>query len=107
MQPLTLCAYKVDVAPVVDARDAADRARLGIADADLRCPNWEREMLDRRIPASQALADRLIAAGIAGMLVSSFARGARPDDVSLVFWRWGDALPFRIVVIDDEDRLRR
>ncbi|MDE0334845.1 MAG: hypothetical protein OXI64_07795 [Defluviicoccus sp.] len=44
-------------------------------------------MLAGRVPESQALADRLIAAGHAGMRVWSFAAGAGPDDLNLVLWR--------------------
>ena len=50
------------------------------------------------------LADRLIAAGWVGMRVPSFASGAAANDVNLVFWRWGDRRPSRIVLIDDERR---
>ncbi len=57
------------------------------------------------LPASQALADRLIAAGCVGMRVPSFAPGAGADDVNLVLWRWGDHRPNRVVLIDDEARL--
>ena len=57
------------------------------------------------VPASQALADRLVRLGFAGMLVRSYAGGADPDDLNLVLWRWGDRLPSRIAVIDDQGRL--
>ncbi len=57
------------------------------------------------VPASQALADRLIADGYAGLRVRSFAAGSGADDLNLVLWRWGDALPSRVVLIDDEQRL--
>ena len=57
------------------------------------------------VPASQALAERLIRAGYVGMLVRSFAAGAGTDDRSLVLWRWGGRLPSRVAVIDDERRL--
>ena len=59
------------------------------------------------VPASQALADRLIAAGYAGMQVRSFASGAGPNNVNLVFWRWRDRLPSRVVVIDDQAGCRK
>ena len=80
-------------------------ATLGGAAADLHCPTWRTVMYRGAVPACQALADRLIAAGYAGMQVRSFAAGAGPDDVNLVFWRWGDRLPSRVVVIDDQGRL--
>ena len=62
-------------------------------------------MRDGSVPASRALAERLIAAGYVGMRVPSFAPGAGPDDLNLVFWRWGDRLPSRVELIDDDHRL--
>ena len=105
MQPLTLCAYEVDAEPVFDAVDEAQRAVLGVSESDLACPTWEAEMLAGAIPASQALADRLTAAGYAGMRVRSFAAGAAADDLNLVLWSWSADLPVRVVLIDDEGRL--
>ena len=64
-------------------------------------------MLAGGIPASQALADRLIAAGYAGMRVRSFAAGAGVDDLNLVMWKWEAEGPSRVVLIDDEGRRRR
>ncbi|MBB6014070.1 RES domain-containing protein, partial [Aquamicrobium lusatiense] len=29
------------------------------------------------------------------------------DDLNLVLWRWGDAAPCRLTLIDDEGRLSR
>ena len=105
MQPLTLCAYEVDAEPVFDALDEERRRNLGVSDADLACPTWEGEMLAGAVPASQALADRLIAGRFAGMRVRSFAAGTGPDDINLVMWRCGARLPSRVVLVDDEDRL--
>lgn len=106
MQPLVLCAYAVDAEPVFDASDSESRREMGVAESDLACPTWEADMLAGRVPASQALADRLIADGFAGMRVRSFAAGTGPDDLNLVLWRWGDDRPARIALIDDEGRLR-
>ena len=105
MQPLTLCAYEVDAEPVFHSRDEAERTAFGVTESELRCETWESEMLEGRVPPSQVLADRLIAAGQVGMLVPSFARGASVDDFNLVLWRWGPEPPARIVLIDDEGRL--
>ena len=105
MQPLVLCAYQVDAEPVFDAGDQVGRAALGVGDSELRCPTWEAEMLEGTVPSSQALADRLVAAGQVGMLVQSFARGAGPGDLNLVLWTWGSERPGRVVLIDDEGRL--
>ena len=105
MQPLTLCAYEVDAAPVFDAQDEERRRELGVNDSDLACPTWEAEMLAGEIPASQALGDRLIASEYAGIRVRSFAAGTGADALNLVLWRWGPERPNRIVIIDDEGRL--
>ena len=105
MQPLTLCASEVDAEPVFDALDEARRRALGVLDSDVACPAWEAEMLAGGIPASQALADRLIAAGCTGMRVRSFAAGAGIDDVNLVMWKWGSERPTRVALIDDAGRL--
>jgi hypothetical protein len=39
--------------------------------------------------------------------VKSFARGATGDDLNLVLWKWGNAAPARLILIDDENRLSR
>ena len=105
LQPLTLCAYEVDVEHVFDAEDGEQRRALGVRVSDLACPMWESEMLSSELPASQALADRLIAEGYSSMRVRSFAAGTGPDDLNLVMWRWSPTRPARIVLIDDEGRL--
>ena len=106
-QPLTLCSYDVDIEPIFDARDEASLAGQGAGIPDLADPGWERMMLEKRVPASQALADRLIKAGFAGMLIRSFVRGAEPQETNLICWQWGPDLPTRVSVIDGEARLPR
>ena len=106
MQPILLCAYDVDAEPIFDTLDSSQRRAHGVTDDELRCPNWERAMYGGGgVPPSQAVADRLIAAGYVGMRVPSFVPGARADDVNLVFWSWSDRRPSRIVLVDDERRL--
>ncbi|MCY4058561.1 MAG: RES domain-containing protein [Gammaproteobacteria bacterium] len=48
----------------------------------------------------------LLSAGFAGMRARSYAEGAGVGDANLVLWRWGDALPHGVALIDDERRLR-
>lgn len=105
MQPLTLCAYEVDVEPVFDSLDRARRAALQVNDHEFACRSWEAEMLAGLLPASQALAERLVSASYVGMLVRSFAVGAGSKDINLVLWEWGSQRPCRVVLIDDERRL--
>ena len=107
LQPITLCAYEVDAEPVFDALDQEQCRALGASDSDLACPTWEAEMLAGAVPASQGLADRLIAEGHAGMRVRSYAGGSGPGDLNLVMWRWGPHRPDRVVLVDDEGRLSR
>ena len=105
MQPLTLCAYDVDVEPVFDVLNEKRRLELGVSNSDLACPCWEAEMLAGAVPASQILADRLIAAGYAAMRIQSFAATAGNDDLNLVLWKWGSERPVRVILIADEGRL--
>lgn len=50
---------------------------------------------------TQDLAEAAISKGFAGIIVPSFARGARADALNLVLWRW-DAM---LSLIDDDNRL--
>ena len=107
MQPLTLCAYEVDAEPILHAGDPSQRRANGVREADLACPTWEADMLEGRVAASQRLAGLLAETGYVGMLVRSFAVGATEDDLNLVMWRWSDAYPTRVTVVDEQDRLTR
>ena len=80
MQPVTLCQYEVDCHRIFDATDQATLAAEAVDVDMLACPNWERDMLAGGVPASQALADRLIARGYCGMIVRSFAQGSGAGD---------------------------
>ena len=103
-QPLTICAYDVDCADVVDLTDPAIGAELRIEAQTLACP-WEDLAARGRAPPSWELVRKLLARGVAAIVVASYAPGALPADRNVVFYRWSDALPHRVVVIDDESRL--
>jgi RES domain-containing protein len=105
-QPMTLCAYEVDCEDVLDLSDAATLAAHGIAPAALACP-WK-DLSTREIkPPSWQITERLIAAGIAGIIVPSFAKGAAASDINVVFWDWAPDPPHQVRVIDDDHRLPR
>lgn len=105
LQPVTLCQYAVDCADLFDATDPDARAAMGVELDAISCPDWRAVMLAGGVPASQELADLLIAEKYVGMCAPSFARGAGPEHRNVIFWRWSDALPHRVQVIDDEGRL--
>ena len=105
MQPLTLYAYEINAEPLFDSTDGERRRALSVAEADLACPTWEAEMLAGSVQATQALADRLIAARYAGIQVHSFAVSAGLADPNLVLWKWGANLPTRVILIDEEGRI--
>ncbi len=105
-QPMTLCAYEVDCEDILDLTDAVTLAEHGIAPADLACP-WK-DLSTRGIePPTWRITARLVAAGTAGIIVSSSAKGAVPADVNVVFWNWAPQPPHQVQVIDDEGRLPR
>ena len=104
--PLTICAYDVDVDDIIDLRTDADRSAQGIGLASMACP-WAYDRANGRTPASWTLSASLIRAGAAGILAPSFARGARPSMANLVLWKWGPAPPHRVEVHDPNGRLPR
>lgn len=107
LQPTTLVSYEAEIERIFDAGDPAALAAEGV-DADvLAAPTWRDEMRAEGLSRTQAFARRLIADGHLGLMVRSFAPGARPDDLNLVLWRWGDRAPASLVLIDDEGRLSR
>jgi RES domain-containing protein len=101
---MTICAYAIDCEGILDLTDAEVLAGSAATPADLACA-WE-DIADRGgRPPSWLLAERLIAAGHAGIVVPSYAAGAGPGDRNLVLWRWADTPPHRVRVVDDYARL--
>lgn len=105
-EPLTVCSYLVDVDGVLDLRAEEERLALDVAWEALAC-EWAYERAEGRRPASWTLAERLIGEGVPGILVPSFAVGARPELSNLVLWHWGGALPHKVEVHDPAGRLPR
>ena len=105
LQPTTLVAYDADIRPVFDTRDTGSLAGFDMSPRDLASVAWRDEMMTSGESETQKFARRLIAAGYAALLVPSFARGASSTDLNLVLWRWGDAAPTSLVLIDEEKRL--
>jgi RES domain-containing protein len=105
-QPMTLVAYRVDCAAIVDLTDPDTLPPLGVAAADLAAP-WEDLAVRGLDPPTWVLARRLIAAGAAGILAPSFAPGTGAADRNLILWHWDDAGDCRVQVVDDFGRLPR
>src|SRR5690606_36101161 len=105
LQPTTLVAYDADIDNVFDTRDPAALAAQGPHAEAPAASSW-RDLMKRDGEApTQALARRLAAAGHHGLLVPSYAPAATPADLNLVLWRWSNAAPHRLTLIDDEGRL--
>ena len=105
-EPLTVCTYDVDVTDVIDLRTARDQSAEGTSRDELACA-WAYDLSNGKKPASWRLAERLISGGAAGILVPSFATGAREAMANLVLWKWGPDLPHQVVVHDPSNRLPR
>ena len=101
LQPTTLVAYNADIGPLLDGRDPKALVPFGLDPTALADPTWRDRMLKREAVPTQELAEDAISEGYAGILVPSFARGARPDAINLVLWRWDGALR----LVDDDNRL--
>jgi RES domain-containing protein len=88
IRPGTLCAYDVDVAPLIDLCDADVRAAAGVGPDALRCPWKKIAFVDKGRPPTWDIARRLFDAGAAGVRVPSVQV---TDGANLVLWRWNDA----------------
>jgi RES domain-containing protein len=102
--PLTICAYEVDCEAIVDLSSADGRGAAGVSVAEMAAP-WRLDLDEGRYPASWRIHDRLRDAGAAGVLVPSFANGARAGERNIVLWVWSDARPCLVRVIDPKGRL--
>lgn len=107
LQPTTLVAYNAEIDNVFDCREDHLLKAQGMDAAALADSTWRDQMKASGEVRTQAFARRLIAGGYHGLLVRSFAPGATADDLNLVLWRWGEAAPARLILIDNENRLSR
>jgi RES domain-containing protein len=107
LQPTTLVSYEAEIDRVFDCRDEHALKTQGMDAAALADGTWRDQMKASGEARTQAFARRLIAAGYHALLVRSFAPGTTEDDMNLVLWKWGDAAPARLILIDDENRLSR
>ncbi|WP_416066941.1 RES family NAD+ phosphorylase [Rhizobium sp. ZK1] len=105
LQPTTLVCYEAELERVFDTRDKAALEAEGMDAAAIAAANWRDEMKASGEARTQAFARQLVSGGYHGLLVRSFAPAARNDDLNLVLWRWSDAAPCRLTLIDDEGRL--
>jgi RES domain-containing protein len=107
LQPTTLVSYDAEIDSVFDCRDDHALKAEGMDAAALADGTWRDQMKAGGEARTQAFARRLSAGSYHGLLVRSFAPGATAADLNLVLWRWGDAAPARLILIDDDNRLSR
>lgn len=103
-QSMTLCAYDVDCDDILDLTSLEIRAEHQIAFEDLACP-WKDFATRGLMPPSWAVTQKLRTEKIAGIMVPSFASSAGPNDINVVFWKWSDQRPHKVIVVDDYNRL--
>ncbi len=105
-QPLTLVAYQVNCADLIDLTQPKTLKALNLTKTDLACP-WEDMANQGQEPPTWQLANQLQGIGYAGVIAQSFAPGCTEKNRNLVLWDWSDAPPHCIAVIDDLARLPR
>lgn len=105
-QPVITCEYDIDVEPVFNSLDKNDMEALKFSESDLNCP-WEDDLERGRTPRSHLVASRLIEVGYAGLLVRSFGINATFNDLNLVLWDYGEDVPRKVKVVDDERLLEK
>ena len=103
LEPVTIVNYDVDVADIVDLTTGEGRKAANVELADMKCP-WRLDLASGREPTSWHIANRLRKTA-AGILVPSFANGAREDMHNLVLWKWGPNPPHLVKAYDPSGRL--
>ena len=99
IRPGTFCAYDVDVADILDLRRDEVLAACGI-DRDVSFAPWKTMLLvNGERPPAWDIAARLIADGIAGILVPSTRLAG---GTNLVLWRWNGAPDRRVAALDPQ-----
>ena len=104
IEPLVLCSYEVDCEDILDLTTATGLKAAGVVADDLAC-GWMMLAHERKTPPTWAMAKRLIADGMAGVVVPSFAPGATVDDRNLALWRWSADRPHFVAVDGPSGRL--
>ena len=107
LQPTTLVSYDARIEAIFDGRDEGALAAQGMTADMLAATTWRDEVKADGEARTQSFARRLMKTGHNGLLVRSFAPGSTAADLNLVLWRWSDAAPSRLTLIDDEGRLSR
>lgn len=102
--PLTLVSYTIDCENIHDLTDPAVLTTLTIEPAAL-AEGWALAVAEGRRPRSWDVAEHLIDAGSAGVIVPSFAPGASRANRNLVLWQWGAVLPHKVEAFDPSGRL--
>lgn len=103
-QPMTLVAYAVNCANIVDLNDKNVLESIGCSAHELACP-WENMVTQKHEPPTWLLADKLQTSGARGILVRSFASGCTENNQNLVLWAWDETGPNSVQIIDDFGRL--
>lgn len=103
-QPMTIVAYEVDCANIVDLNDPNTLSFLDFTSSKLACA-WEDLATQKKEPPTWRLAKRLQSLGISGIQCRSFAPGCTEQNHNLVLWQWSETPPNSIRVIDDFKRL--
>lgn len=104
IDPCVLCSYQVDCEDIVDLRTQAGREAVSVRFEDM-AGGWMNYLAEGERPPSWSIHDLLVAQGVAGILVPSFAPGADAADHNLVLWNWGGIPPHMVTVIDPDGRL--
>jgi RES domain-containing protein len=103
-QPMTIVAYNIDCANIVDLNDLDLLVSLDFSSADLACA-WEDLVSQKQKPPTWRLAAYLQSLGVSGIQCRSFAPGCTELNQNLILWQWSDIPPNSIHAIDDFRRL--
>lgn len=104
LAPLTIVSYSVECDDIHDLTDPTVLSDLAI-DPSALSDAWAQALAENRRPRSWDVAERLINADAAGIIVPSFAPGAGALNKNLVLWQWGSAHPHKVEAFDPSNSL--
>ncbi|WP_442578665.1 RES family NAD+ phosphorylase [Mesorhizobium sp. ASY16-5R] len=99
--PALIARFELTGAALADLTDAAEMNRLGLS-PDIHRYEWRAIMDAGEVPETHALRERLLVAGMDGVIYPSFMS---PGGTCVALWRWAEPSKARLEVVDPEGRL--
>jgi RES domain-containing protein len=107
LQPTLMLAYEARIDELFNATDMKALEKAGMTPEKLADSGWRDQMLENSQAYTQIFSASLIKKGFKGVLVRSFAKGSKAEDLNLVLWQWNTSSDCQLKLVDAQNRLGR